>query len=149
MVVNDDFRRSLERLGLGEYYNGFVAEAFDSWEVLAQITEEDLNALNVRLGHRRILQRAIAERRPENSRPGSAVQQPTGWSNNSPNGVLPPRFDGMRQFSTDAARKKRKYTRHPKVRMSNFSPMPLTDNGSDRSECTTQTTNSIRLIFQS
>lgn len=70
MVLNDDFRRGLERLGLGEYYNGFVAEAFDSWEVLAQITEDDLyvvcfvsscstndsrrTALGVRLGHRRV-----------------------------------------------------------------------------------------------
>jgi len=60
----------LERLGLAQYHDVFVAEGFDTWETLLDITESDLlvhrphyrccyadadrNALNVKLGHRRV-----------------------------------------------------------------------------------------------
>jgi hypothetical protein len=37
-----EFQDTLTRLGLAQYHDGFVAEAFDSWAVLADITEEDL-----------------------------------------------------------------------------------------------------------
>ena len=37
-----EFRETLERLGLAQYHDGLVGEAFDSWEVLADITEEDM-----------------------------------------------------------------------------------------------------------
>jgi len=37
-----EFRDSLERLGLAQYHDGLVGEAFDSWEVLSDITEEDM-----------------------------------------------------------------------------------------------------------
>jgi hypothetical protein len=33
---------TLDRLGLSQYHDGLVQEAFDSWDVLADITEEDL-----------------------------------------------------------------------------------------------------------
>lgn len=36
------FREALDRLGLSQYYDGLVQEAFDSWDVLADITEKDL-----------------------------------------------------------------------------------------------------------
>lgn len=36
------FRESLVYLGLSPYYDGFIAEAFDSWAVLSAITEADL-----------------------------------------------------------------------------------------------------------
>lgn len=44
MAVNE-FRETLERLGLAQYHDGLVGEAFDSWEVLADITEEDMYVL--------------------------------------------------------------------------------------------------------
>lgn len=60
----------LERLGLAQYHDVFVAEGFDTWETVLDITESDLlvhqlqclhlnadinrNALNVKLGHRRV-----------------------------------------------------------------------------------------------
>ena len=36
------FWEALDRLGLSQYHDGLVQEAFDSWDVLADITEEDL-----------------------------------------------------------------------------------------------------------
>lgn len=59
----NDLGERLERLGLSQYLDVFVAEGFDSWETILDITESDLNHLNVKLGHRRKLQRAIAETR--------------------------------------------------------------------------------------
>jgi len=53
----------LERLGLSQYLAIFVSEGFDTWETLQDITESDLDALKVKLGHRRKLQRAIVEAR--------------------------------------------------------------------------------------
>lgn len=37
-----DYWEALDRLGLSQYHDGLVQEAFDSWDVLADITEEDL-----------------------------------------------------------------------------------------------------------
>ncbi|XP_014550468.1 hypothetical protein COCVIDRAFT_115390 [Bipolaris victoriae FI3] len=75
----------LQRLGLLEYLDVLVAEGFDTWETVSDIAESDLNSLNVKIGHRRKLQRAIAESRSPvyNHRP-------------------------------PIARTKRKYARHPK-----------------------------------
>ncbi|KAL1581973.1 hypothetical protein WHR41_09332 [Cladosporium halotolerans] len=51
---------NLDHLGLSQYLRILVEEAFSSWEALTCITEHDLNALGVKLGHRRILQSAVA-----------------------------------------------------------------------------------------
>lgn len=45
MAVNE-FRETLERLGLAQYHDGLAGEAFDSWEVLADITKEDMYVQN-------------------------------------------------------------------------------------------------------
>lgn len=37
-----DLHSSLEKLGLLEYAAGFLAEGFDTWETLTDITESDL-----------------------------------------------------------------------------------------------------------
>ncbi|KAF2844156.1 hypothetical protein T440DRAFT_527147 [Plenodomus tracheiphilus IPT5] len=58
-----DLEDRLARLGLNQYCQVFADEGFDNWEVLLDITECDLNHLGVKLGHRRKLQRAIAESR--------------------------------------------------------------------------------------
>lgn len=36
------FHDILERLGLSQYHDIFVEEAFDSWDILVDITEADL-----------------------------------------------------------------------------------------------------------
>jgi hypothetical protein len=80
-----DLTEELQRLELLEYLDVLVAEGFDTWETVSDIAESDLNSLNVKIGHRRKLQRAIAESRSPvyNHRP-------------------------------PIARTKRKYARHPK-----------------------------------
>ncbi|KAH7077273.1 hypothetical protein FB567DRAFT_552804 [Paraphoma chrysanthemicola] len=62
-----DLRQRLARLGLSQYLQVFTAEGFDTWETVLDITESDLSHLNVKLGHRRKLQRAIAETRGKSS----------------------------------------------------------------------------------
>ncbi|KAH7082583.1 hypothetical protein BKA63DRAFT_395990, partial [Paraphoma chrysanthemicola] len=72
-----DLEDRLARLGLVQYYEIFQEEGFNAWEVLMDITERDLSHLGVKLGHRRKLQRAIAEShkksfgRPLASAPGN------------------------------------------------------------------------------
>lgn len=58
-----DLEQSLGELGLQQYLARFLKAGFSTWETLADISEDDLAALNVRLGHRRKLQREIARRR--------------------------------------------------------------------------------------
>lgn len=54
-----DLRQWLDSLGLGEYAEAFAENAVDS-RTLHALTEDDLKELGLKLGHRRILQRAIA-----------------------------------------------------------------------------------------
>jgi len=50
----------LEKLGLERYLHDFRGFGFGSWETLSKITETELERVNMRLGDRRKLQRAIA-----------------------------------------------------------------------------------------
>ncbi|SPQ18202.1 8beffd24-4021-4356-a0ca-0bc39638bdda [Thermothielavioides terrestris] len=47
-------------LGIAQYLDAFLEQGFDTWETILDITESDLDALGVKLGHRRKLQRRIA-----------------------------------------------------------------------------------------
>jgi len=115
-----DLRDRLARLGLSQYYQVFAAEGFDTWDTVLDITESDLSHLNVKLGHRRKLQRAIAESRGQSSdRPlpinlsragstaGSYRSDDSGPESKTkqPDSTQPP------PSGTGA---KRKYRRHPK-----------------------------------
>ncbi|KAI9776349.1 MAG: hypothetical protein M1839_000429 [Geoglossum umbratile] len=128
----------LTRLGLSQYFEPFVQEGFDTWETVLDITESDLESLNVRLGHRRVrvprsaselvliaslltqiwyqrLQREIASAR------GQSAEQPLG----SPTRPLltekailvrEERASSIRgEFKGNVGGGKRKYRRHPKV----------------------------------
>ncbi len=53
----------LEQLELQEYLKRFLEAGFTSWEHLTNITEDQLASLDVKLGHRRRLQRAVARAR--------------------------------------------------------------------------------------
>ncbi|KAK4034096.1 hypothetical protein C8A01DRAFT_19047 [Parachaetomium inaequale] len=53
----------LGELGIAQYLEAFLEQGFDSWETILDITESDLDALGVKLGHRRKLQRRIADSR--------------------------------------------------------------------------------------
>ncbi|KEZ44372.1 hypothetical protein SAPIO_CDS3355 [Scedosporium apiospermum] len=43
----------LSGLGMSQYLGSFMEEGFDSWDTILDITESDLDALGVKLGHRR------------------------------------------------------------------------------------------------
>lgn len=106
-------------LGISQYLDVFLDQGFDTWETILDITESDLDALGVKLGHRRKLQRRIANARGvapdvalasptrasvEDTRAGAEVQKPEASavpstdSRENSNGVV----------------QKRKYRRHPK-----------------------------------
>ncbi|KAI9356059.1 hypothetical protein BD770DRAFT_390352 [Pilaira anomala] len=59
----DQVRNFLSRYNLSQYFEVFVQEGFDRLLSLFDITESDLISLNVKRGHRRLLQRAIATSR--------------------------------------------------------------------------------------
>ncbi|KAI8331994.1 hypothetical protein EDC96DRAFT_470544 [Choanephora cucurbitarum] len=59
----EQLRQFLTTYKLSQYYDTFVNEGFDRLLSLFDITESDLISLNVKRGHRRLLQRAIATAR--------------------------------------------------------------------------------------
>lgn len=106
----------LERLGLLQYLGRLNDEGFDKWETVLDITEQDLAALNFKLGHRRILQREIASAR------GIAATQALTPAQFGPADdydqedktlVKATRLEQVKAQSTTTG--KRKYRRHPKT----------------------------------
>ncbi|EXJ96071.1 hypothetical protein A1O1_01197 [Capronia coronata CBS 617.96] len=110
-----DLAPHLERLGLEQYLDAFIGEGFDSWETLTDIQESDFDALNVKLGHRRKLQRAIAEYRGISYERlvGSPAQETLTDSGRAPESSAPPAL-GTERASGPPPETKRKYRRHPK-----------------------------------
>lgn len=104
-------RDVLERLGLTEYLQILSDNGFHTWETVVDITEEDLTALNFKLGHRRALQREIATFRGLPSSlsldPESSPSEPTSLSTSALETLT-------RQTSTPPPREKRRYRRHPR-----------------------------------
>ncbi|KAH7328765.1 hypothetical protein B0I35DRAFT_26321 [Stachybotrys elegans] len=107
-------------LGLSQYLDTFVDQGFDCWETILDIQESDLDALGVKLGHRRKLQRRIANAR------GIAPSISLGTSNktNAEDAKQDtPRPEQSRSEHTPHSHNthqdgagvvKRKYRRHPK-----------------------------------
>jgi class 3 adenylate cyclase len=58
--MSDDLRHWLQRIGLEQYAETFTANDIDL-ELLPELSDEDLKELGLSLGHRRRLQRALAE----------------------------------------------------------------------------------------
>ncbi|KAF3032873.1 hypothetical protein E8E12_003942 [Didymella heteroderae] len=115
-----DLKERLARLGLAQYSEVFATEGFDTWETVLDITESDLSHLNVKLGHRRKLQRAIAESRGQSSDRPLTIALARGASaegsyrsddsaNEAKGKQNPAAGEGTTGTST-----KRKYRRHPK-----------------------------------
>ncbi|KAF1984636.1 HMG-box [Aulographum hederae CBS 113979] len=113
-----ELKERFERLGLSQYTELFVSEGFDTWETVLDITESDLTALQVKLGHRRKLQRAIAESRgqsleqplPAGLPTLSSVEDSYKSDDSGAEGKHSGKGDGSRTGTTT----KRKYRRHPK-----------------------------------
>ncbi|KAF2440972.1 hypothetical protein P171DRAFT_488550 [Karstenula rhodostoma CBS 690.94] len=114
-----DLAERLSRLGLSQYLEAFVSEGFDTWETVLDITESDLGSLSVKLGHRRKLQRAIAESRGQSSgRPLPIALENAGSVDGSYRSDDSATETKLRQGETSVAgvtpSAKRKYRRHPK-----------------------------------
>ncbi|KAF2474524.1 uncharacterized protein BDR25DRAFT_215413 [Lindgomyces ingoldianus] len=115
-----DLGERLERLGLSQYLEVFVAEGFDTWETVLDITESDLNALNVKLGHRRKLQRAIAETRGQaHDRPlpialGKSTSVDGSYRSDDSAPESKSRQQDVLAPGNTGTSTKRKYRRHPK-----------------------------------
>lgn len=94
-----DLAAILQELDMAQYLPSFIHNGFESWADVLDITEYDLDALGVKLGHRRRLQQRVARERG-----------------------LPPTPHGLSRSGTGteemAARSKRRYRWHPKVRIS-------------------------------
>lgn len=102
-------------LGISHYLKDFVEQGFDTWETILDITESDFDALGVKLGHRRKLQRKIAESRGLSSDQALASPRATPTDDRSSDekratGVKSENKDG----TSRVAGAKRKYRRHPK-----------------------------------
>ncbi|QPH01314.1 hypothetical protein C2857_005513 [Epichloe festucae Fl1] len=100
-------------LGLTQYLDAFVDQGFDAWDIILDIQESDLDALGVKLGHRRKLQRRIANAR--------GIAPSISLASSSKSGPEESKQDGLRREAsrTDASSEtsgvtKRKYRRHPK-----------------------------------
>jgi len=103
-----------EELGIQQYLHDFLEQGFDSWETILDITESDFDALGVKLGHRRKLQRKIA-----NSR-GVASDTALHSSRNTPsddrtNEDLKGGKTDVKEVAPGTQGAKRKYRRHPKA----------------------------------
>lgn len=100
-------------LGISQYLGAFIDQGFDSWDTILDITESDLDALGVKLGHRRKLQRRIANYR--GVAPDVSLVSPARTS------IEDARHDANRADFGRANGKvapsitKRKYRRHPKT----------------------------------
>ncbi|KAK4672942.1 hypothetical protein QC763_107390 [Podospora pseudopauciseta] len=102
-------------LGLAQYLDAFLEQGFDTWETILDITESDLDTLGVKLGHRRKLQRRIANTR--GIAPDASLVSPTQPSIEELRLQDAQRPDASRQDARDAGVlvvTKRKYRRHPK-----------------------------------
>ncbi|KAF9728747.1 hmg box protein [Paraphaeosphaeria minitans] len=100
----------LKRLGLTSYLHALSENGFHNWETVLDITEEDLTALNFKLGHRRALQREIATFR------GLPSTLALDESNASDQPALSTSAleTLTRQTLTPPPREKRRYRRHPR-----------------------------------
>lgn len=68
-MMNDRVSAWLDSLGLTVYHESFEHNAI-TWDVLPELNEDDLEALGVLLGHRKILLRAIAQLSQNTASPG-------------------------------------------------------------------------------
>jgi hypothetical protein len=104
----------LAELGMSHYLNDFIEQGFDSWDAILDIAESDFDALLVKLGHRRKLQRKIASWMglPSNQvLPSQARNAPNGGQGAEEQRAGAAKADGEIVTNIQPQRAKRKYTR--------------------------------------
>jgi len=110
-----ELRDIFAELGISHYLHDFLEQGFDTWETILDITESDFDALGVKLGHRRKLQRKIANSRGLSSDRALASPRSTPIDDRQSEET---RIAGTKSDSKDGSGPpqgaKRKYRRHPK-----------------------------------
>lgn len=102
----------LAELGMSQYLGAFLDQGFDTWDTVLDITEKDLEALGVKLGHRRKLQRQIGLTRGVSP---TAALQASNPSETQESKLDPGQSPASRDEGPgEVAVTKRKYRRHPK-----------------------------------
>ncbi|KAF2222058.1 high mobility group box domain-containing protein [Elsinoe ampelina] len=121
MVFSTDLDQSLQSIGLQQYCQILRNEGFETWCQLLDITEDDMIALDIKLGHRRRLQRAIQDvkqQAPDGVATNTLNHSPGSFRHDGPSRLC--RSESTTQEGTtptfhQAPPQKRKYRRHPKV----------------------------------
>ncbi|KAH8815034.1 hypothetical protein F5884DRAFT_663987 [Xylogone sp. PMI_703] len=103
-------------LGISQYLQDFLDQGFDTWETILDITESDFDVLGVKLGHRRKLQRKIANSRGLSSdralaSPGRGTPTDDRQLDDTKSAIAKP---DVRDGGSGVQGAKRKYRRHPK-----------------------------------
>ncbi|KAM0223656.1 hypothetical protein ACHAPA_012111 [Fusarium lateritium] len=111
--MSSDLESVFAELGLSQYLGSFVEQGFDEWDIILDIQESDLDALGVKLGHRRKLQRRIANARGISPSASLATPIRPTSEDAKPDGVQPEPSRTETQPEGQGVAK-RKYRRHPK-----------------------------------
>jgi len=101
----------LDRLGLDAYSTVLAENGFRNWETVLDITEDDLTVLNFKLGHRRKLQREIANYKGLSVALALEADGSPGDQNSLCSSAL---ACLTRQTTTPHPKEKRRYRRHPR-----------------------------------
>ncbi|TVY30441.1 High mobility group protein 20A [Lachnellula hyalina] len=101
-------------LGISHYLEDFIDQGFDTWDTILDITESDFDALGVKLGHRRKLQRKIANSRGLSSDRALASPRHTPSEDRQPEEQKAGATKADAREGVAAHGAKRKYRRHPK-----------------------------------
>ncbi|KAF2475563.1 uncharacterized protein BDR25DRAFT_213998 [Lindgomyces ingoldianus] len=109
-VTPPSLAEALERLGLSEYLGTLTDNGFSTWETVLDITEDDLTALNFKLGHRRTLQREIASFRGI----PSSLSLETDGTSTGPSSLSTSALETLSRSTSAPSREKRRYRRHPR-----------------------------------
>ena len=103
-------------LGISQYLQDFLDQGFDTWDTILDITESDFDALGVKLGHRRKLQRKIANSRGLAS--DRALASPSRSTPSEDRQGDEQKQGGLKSEAKEGGSgphgAKRKYRRHPK-----------------------------------
>ncbi|KFY05408.1 hypothetical protein O988_00019 [Pseudogymnoascus sp. VKM F-3808] len=119
-VAMTELAEIFDDIGLAQYLDSFREQGFDTWDSILDITELDLDILGVKLGHRRRLQRKIAEARRVShghqalASPKRSTCSLEGKLPEDGKGVIAQSSDGKEGSSARQLSGKRKYKKHPK-----------------------------------
>ncbi|KFY32166.1 hypothetical protein V493_00455 [Pseudogymnoascus sp. VKM F-4281 (FW-2241)] len=120
LVAMTELVEIFDDIGLTQYLHSFLEQGFDTWDTVLDITEPDFDILGVKLGHRRRLQRKIAEARGiSHGHPALASPKKITCSlydklSGGGKGVTAQSSDGKDCSSSLQLSGKRKYTKHPR-----------------------------------